>query len=118
MIHHLIKCALSNIFRKKSFSLIKVIGLSIGLTVFFLLFLYARYESSYDRFFPQAENTYRIQIEQFQDNRRQFNKATSTYSIGPLLKDKFSSVIQYARAGLEINLSTSERRRRRGSSTT
>lgn len=101
MIHHLIKCALSNIFRKKSFSLIKVIGLSIGLTVFFLLFLYARYESSYDRFFPQAENTYRIQIEQFQDNRRQFNKATSTYSIGPLLKDKFSSVIQYARAGLE-----------------
>jgi putative ABC transport system permease protein len=101
MIHHLIKCALSNIFRKKSFSLIKIIGLSIGLTVFFLLFLYARYESSYDRFFPKAENTYRIQIEQLQDNRRQFSKATSTYSIGPLLKDKFASVIQYARAGFE-----------------
>jgi putative ABC transport system permease protein len=101
MIHHLIKCAFGNILRKKSFSLIKVTGLSIGLTLFFLLFLYGRYESSYDRFFPQAENTYRIQLEQLQDNRRQFNKATSTYSIGPLLKDKFSSVIQYSRAGYE-----------------
>jgi putative ABC transport system permease protein len=101
MIRNQVTNALRNIFTNKSFSLIKIIGLTIGLTVFFLLFLYVRYENSYDRFFPKAENVYRIQVEQLQDNRRQFNKATSTYSIGPLLKEKIPLVTEYARAGFE-----------------
>lgn len=93
--------AFRNVLRNKSFSLIKITGLSIGLTVFFLLLLYVRYEQSFDRFFPDAENIYRIHLEQFQDGRTQFNKATSTYIIGPLLKEKISSVTEYARGGFE-----------------
>jgi putative ABC transport system permease protein len=90
-----------NIFRNKSFSLIKITGLSIGLTVFFLLVLYVQYEKSFDRFFPDAENIYRVQLEQFQNGKSQFNKATSTYIIGPLLKEKIPSVTEYARGGFE-----------------
>jgi putative ABC transport system permease protein len=96
-----VRNAFRNIFRNKSFSLIKITGLSIGLTVFFLLLLYVRYEKSFDRFFPDAENIYRVHLEQFQDGKSQFNKATSTYIIGPLLKEKIPSVTEYARGGHE-----------------
>jgi len=101
MFSNQVKNAIRNTFRNKAFSLIKVIGLSIGLTVFFLLLLYVRYEKSYDRFFPGSENIFRIQLEQFQDGKSQFNKATSTYIIGPLLKEKIPSVTEYARGGFE-----------------
>ena len=101
MFSNQVRNAFRNIFRNKSFSLIKIIGLSIGLTVFFLLSLYVRYENSYDRFFPNAENIYRIQLEQIQDGKSQFKKASSTYVIGPLLKEKIPLVTGYARGGFE-----------------
>jgi putative ABC transport system permease protein len=40
-------------------------------------------------------------LEQFQDGRSQFKKATSTYAIGPLLKEKIPTVTEYARGGFE-----------------
>ena len=101
MLSNHVRNAFRNILRNKSFSLIKITGLSIGLTVFFLLLLYVRYEKSFDRFFPGAENIYRVHLEQFQDGKSQFNKATSTYIIGPLLKEKIPSVTEYARGGFE-----------------
>lgn len=101
MFSHLLKSALRNVLKKKSFSLINIVGLSIGLTVFFLLFLYVRYEYSYDTFLPNSENIYRVELEQFQGNDSQFDKATSTYAIGPLLKEQFPAVEEYARAGFE-----------------
>jgi len=101
MILHLFKWIFRSLKKKKLFNLIKIIGLSIGLTIFFMIFLYVRYENSYDDFFPQAENTYRIQLEQLQDNAIIFNKATSTYAIGPLLKENIPSITEYARAGFE-----------------
>ncbi len=101
MFSHLLKSALRNILKKKSFSLINIVGLSVGLTVFFLLFLYVKYEYSYDDFLPNSANVYRIELEQFQDNDSQFDKATSTYAIGPLLKEQFPAVEEYARAGFE-----------------
>ena len=101
MFSNQIRNAFRNIFRNKSFSLIKITGLSIGLTVFFLLLLYVRYEKSFDGFFPDAENIYRVHLEQIQDGKSQFNKATSTYIIGPLLKEKIPSVTEYARGGFE-----------------
>ncbi len=96
-----LKIAVRNIINKRSFTIINVTGLSIGLTVFFLLYLYVAYENSYDGFLSNSQNTYRVQLELFQDGKQQFNKATSTYSVDPLMKEKMATVTQYARAGFE-----------------
>ena len=49
-----------NIVRNKTFSLIKVIGLSIGLMVCMLILLYTKDELSYDQFHKNKAQVYRI----------------------------------------------------------
>lgn len=43
-----------------SYSLIKIVGLSIGIASLLLGFIYMKYETTYDQFHPDAERTYRM----------------------------------------------------------
>ncbi|MFO7998573.1 MAG: ABC transporter permease [Bacteroidales bacterium] len=52
--------AIRNFFRQKSGTLINIFGLSVGLCVALIIFLYAHDERQYDRFHENAENIYRI----------------------------------------------------------
>src|SRR5436190_6742872 len=60
MIRNYFKIAFRNLWRNKMFSIIKILGLSIGLTVCMLIFLYTKDEISYDRFHKNKEQLYRI----------------------------------------------------------
>ncbi|MGC4035868.1 MAG: ABC transporter permease [Chitinophagaceae bacterium] len=60
MIKNYFKIAWRNLVRNKIFSLIKILGLSIGLAVCILIFLYTKDEFSYDRFQENKANIYRI----------------------------------------------------------
>ena len=55
-----LKVALRNIMRLKEYSLINILGLSIGMASFILIFLFVRYEMSYDRYHDKAEHIYRV----------------------------------------------------------
>lgn len=55
-----LKVNIRNLFTNKKFAWINIIGLSIGVTVSLLILLYVRYETSFDRFNPNAKNIYRI----------------------------------------------------------
>jgi putative ABC transport system permease protein len=46
--------------RNKTNSLINLLGLTLGMTVFFLIFIYVRHEFSYDSFHTEANRVYRI----------------------------------------------------------
>ena len=52
-----------NLLRNKIFSAIKILGLSIGLTVCMLIFLYVKDELSYDQFHENKTQLYRIMQE-------------------------------------------------------
>lgn len=41
-------------------SILNIIGLAFGLAAAILVFLYASYETSYDKFHPAPEHTYRV----------------------------------------------------------
>src|ERR1700759_739805 len=60
MIKNYFKTAFRNLWRNKTFSLIKILGLSIGLTVCMLIFLYTKDELSYDKFHAKGAQIYRI----------------------------------------------------------
>ena len=60
MIRNYLRTALRNLWRHKGFSLLNIIGLTIGMTAFFLIFLYVQFERSYDAFNTRADRTYRL----------------------------------------------------------
>lgn len=60
MFKNYFKIAWRNLVRNKIFSIIKILGLSIGLTVCMLIFLYTKDEISYDQFQENKGNVFRI----------------------------------------------------------
>jgi putative ABC transport system permease protein len=55
-----VKISFRNLWRYKIFSFINVLGLAIGMASCFLIFLYVRFEFSYDSFHRNADRTYRL----------------------------------------------------------
>lgn len=60
MFQNYFKTGIRNILREQYYSLIKVIGLALGLGTSLVLFLYVSHQLSYDRFHPDVERLYRI----------------------------------------------------------
>ncbi|MCL6740867.1 ABC transporter permease [Sphingomonas sp. RB56-2] len=47
--------------KSKTYSIINIAGLAIGMAACIMILLYIRYEQSYDNWLPDAENTYQLQ---------------------------------------------------------
>jgi putative ABC transport system permease protein len=60
MIKNYLKIAWRNLWRNKAFSLINIVGLSVGLTTCLLLLLYVFDENSYDKHHKDADRIFRI----------------------------------------------------------
>ena len=60
MIKNYFKTAFRNLWRNKTFSVIKILGLSIGLAVCMLIFLYTKDELSYDQFHKNKAQIFRV----------------------------------------------------------
>ncbi len=58
--HYNIKIALRKLLKAPLFSVITVLGLTIGITSFLILFLYVANEKSYDKHFSEYKNIYRV----------------------------------------------------------
>ena len=60
MLMNYLKTAFRNLWKRRTFSLINIIGLAVGMTASFLIFLYVRFELSYDSFHSKADRIYRL----------------------------------------------------------
>lgn len=63
MLKNYITIALRNLRKHSFYSLINVTGLSIGLSICFIIILFVKNEISYDKHFPNAERIHRIKSE-------------------------------------------------------
>ncbi|WP_202913737.1 ABC transporter permease, partial [Pararcticibacter amylolyticus] len=59
-IKNYIKIALRNLWRHKGYSFLNILGLAVGMTAFFLIFLYVSLELSYDSFHSKSDRIYRL----------------------------------------------------------
>ncbi len=59
-----LKISLRNIRKHKAFSLINILGLSIGLTTSILILLFIKYELSYDKYHENSDSIYRVIMHQ------------------------------------------------------
>lgn len=60
MLKNYIVIAVRNIVKYKGYSLINVLGLALGMAIFFLTLSLVYYELSYDRFHSKADHLYRV----------------------------------------------------------
>ena len=60
MIKHFLKITFRNLVKNKSFTLINILGLSIGIMSFLFIFLWVQDELSYDNFHKKGDRIYRI----------------------------------------------------------
>lgn len=96
MFKNLIKVAFRNIWRKKLFSLINIIGLSVGIACFFLIMINVRHEFSYDKFQENSDRIYRVALERIYPDNVIFY-AVIPYSIGDAMMADFPEVEQMTR---------------------
>ncbi len=60
MFKNYIKIAFRNLWKHKVFSFLNIMGLTVGMTAFFLIFLYVKFEMSYDSFHSKSNRIYRM----------------------------------------------------------
>jgi len=60
MLKNYLKIAWRNLYKHKAFSLIHILGLTIGVTVCLMIFLYITNEFSVDKFHAKGKNIYRV----------------------------------------------------------
>ncbi|EAZ79680.1 ABC transporter permease [Algoriphagus machipongonensis] len=80
-----LKIAWRNLLRQKSFSLINVLGLSVGLACCLILLAFVKHEKSYDSFHQDSDQIYRVVQEVQQKNKW----AWAGGAVAPMLRKEF-----------------------------
>jgi putative ABC transport system permease protein len=91
MLKNYLKIAFRNLWRHRVFSTINVIGLTVGITAFFLIFQYVRFELSYDSFHSKAERIYRV-VADIKTPTETINSSGPSWAIAPHIKDEFPEI--------------------------
>src|SRR5258706_3936956 len=97
MISNYFKSAIRNFLKQKSFTLLNVIGLSLGMVASLLILQYVKYERSFDSFHSKARDIYRIQYNGWQNGKLRFECAAAVPAVGPALKNNFAEVTLFTR---------------------
>ena len=96
MIKNYLKIAWRNLVRNKTFSLINIVGLAIGLACFIMIALYVADELSYDRYNEKADRIYRINSDiVFGGNK--LHMAVACDPMGATLKKDYPQVEEFVR---------------------
>jgi putative ABC transport system permease protein len=96
MIKHYLQVALRNLWKNKVFSVINIVGLSVGLTCCLLIAMYIQHETSYDNFQQNGDRITRVIMEYSIGGGIEKGNFTST-KVAPAFKKNFPEVIASAR---------------------
>lgn len=92
-----LKLAVRSSARNKLSFIINFIGLAVGFYAALLIGQHALFELSFDRFHPDAEETYRVSLQRMEQNRLTFNGATTFLPVGPMLQEMYPEVYNQCR---------------------
>ena len=91
-----VKIAWRSVMKNKMFSFINIFGLSVGLTCCILITLYIVHETSYDKFFNNADQIYRLGTV-FIDQGVEDKGGNNSAPLGRLLQQEYPEVQSSAR---------------------
>ncbi len=99
MIKNYFKIILRNFRRFPVYSLLNIGGLAIGMTCTFLILLWVQDEISYDKFYKDADNLYRVLENQHYAGGEIFPVAVTPSGLAPALKEEFPEITRSSRYG-------------------
>lgn len=91
MIKNLFTVSLRNILKDKTYSIINVLGLTIGITCSMFLLMYILDELSYDRYHANANNIYRV-VSNIKESDNAFTWAVAQAPLAGELRDNYPEV--------------------------
>jgi putative ABC transport system permease protein len=97
MISNQIKLAWRNLNKNRAFSIINIIGLSIGVASCLLILQFVAFELSYNAFHEKSKNIYRVSYSKEKNGVESFNTVLIYSGVGPGLKETFPEVIDFVR---------------------
>ncbi len=97
MFKHFISITLRSLIRNKTYTLINIIGLAIGMACTLLIFLWVNHEMSYDKFHTNVDQIYRVVENQYYAGNEVFPVAVTPSPLASNLKENYSEVINTTR---------------------
>ncbi|TDE18530.1 ABC transporter permease [Dyadobacter psychrotolerans] len=96
MLKNYLKIAFRNLWKHKAFSFINIMGLTVGMSAGFLIFLYVNFELSYDAFNSKADRIYRL-VTDLKTPSETINSSTCSWAFAPPLKNDFPEIEAFTR---------------------
>lgn len=96
MFKNYLKIAWRNLWRNKVFSFINVLGLTVGLTACFFIFLYVHFELSYDKFHTKGDRIYQVTCD-IKTPSETIRGGITPWTFGPNIQHDFPEVEAFAR---------------------
>jgi putative ABC transport system permease protein len=92
MLRNYFRIAARQILKSKTFSLINVAGLAVGIAASFLILQYVAFEMSYDQFHRNKDEIYRVALEQYENGELKNASARNFAGINALLTENCPEV--------------------------
>lgn len=89
--------AARNMIKHKLFSAINIVGLAVGFATCILIMLFIKDELNYDKWIPESENIYRVELISHPPTERTFELAATMGPLKPFLEQDFPEFDQVAR---------------------
>jgi putative ABC transport system permease protein len=96
MFKNYLKIAWRNLWRNKVFSFINILGLTVGLTACFFIFLYVHFELSYDKFHSKGDRIYHVTCD-IKTPSELIKSGSTPWPFGPNMQQDFPEVEAFTR---------------------
>ncbi len=97
MLNSYFKIAFRNLWRHKFYAFINIIGLTIGLSIVFMIALFVNDELSFDQFHKKKERLYRVVENQYYAGQPVFPVAVTPTALGPSLMEEYPEIVNFTR---------------------
>jgi len=93
MLQNYLKISIRNLLKNRLSSSINILGLALGFACFMLIGLFVQDELSYDRFYDEANNIYRVTVENFnEDGTKVRHWVAASPRFVPLLVQDYAAI--------------------------
>ncbi len=97
MFHNYFKTAIRNLWRRRGFTALNILALTIGIVAYLLIFQYVKYERDYDKISPHTDRLWRAFNETVTNGQVTTQDGNTHSIIGPALKADQPGVVDYFR---------------------
>ncbi len=101
MLKNYIKIAVRNFMKYKFYTFVNVFGLTVGLSIVFLIGLFVNDELNFDKFHDNTDNLYRVVENQYYAGQPVFPVAVTPIALGPSLLEEYPEVVGFSRVSQE-----------------